>query len=112
MKVHDGRGKWLLRRWLERTLPQANPFAAKQGFTVPVGAWIAGQGTRLGALVAAQPGVAEIAEPSRVAALFRTASERRHGFAAWTLLFYALWHRSHIEAVAPDGDVFEVLAAR
>ena len=111
LKVRDGRGKWLLRRWLERHCPQARPFAPKQGFTVPVGAWIAGQGARLGPLVAAQPGVAEIAEPDRVTALFRNAAGRREGFAAWSLLFYALWHRAHMEALPMDGDVFTTLAA-
>jgi asparagine synthase (glutamine-hydrolysing) len=111
LKVQGGRGKWLLRRWLERHLPEANPFAPKQGFTVPIGAWITGQGARLGPLVAAQPGVAAIADPERVVALFRNASGRHEGFAAWTLLFYALWHRAHIEARAVDGDVWDVLAA-
>lgn len=111
LKVRNGRGKWILRQWLERNLPAANPFAPKQGFTVPIGAWIASQGARLGPLVARQPGVAEIAEPGRVAALFRNASSRREGFAAWTLLFYALWHRTHILGRAPAGDVFETLSA-
>jgi asparagine synthase (glutamine-hydrolysing) len=46
-----------------------------------------------------------------VVALFRNASGRHEGFAAWTLLFYALWHRAHIEARAVDGDVWDVLAA-
>ncbi len=110
LKVQGGRGKWLLRRWLERHCPQARPFAPKQGFTVPVGAWIAGQGARLGPLVAAQPGVAEVAEPDRVAALFRNAGGRREGFAAWSLLFYALWHRAHIQALPMDADVFATLA--
>jgi asparagine synthase (glutamine-hydrolysing) len=108
LKVRDGRGKWLLRKWLEGALPAARPFAPKQGFTVPVGAWIAGQGARLGPLVAAQAGVMEIASPDRVTALFRGAG-RHDGFAAWTLLFYALWHRVHIEDRAMDGDVFAVL---
>jgi asparagine synthase (glutamine-hydrolysing) len=111
MKVRDGRGKWLLRRWLDSALPAARPFAPKQGFTVPIAAWIAGQGARLGALVAAQPGVAAIAYPDRVAALFR-ASGRHEGFAAWTLLFYALWHRAHIEGSPMDGSVFDVLGER
>ncbi len=110
LKVQGGRGKWLLRRWLERYFPQARPFAPKQGFTVPVGAWIAGQGARLGPLVAAQPGVAQIAEPDRVVALFRNATGRHESFAAWSLLFYALWHRAHIEALPVDGDVFDTLA--
>ena len=111
LKVRNGRGKWLLRQWLAQHMPAARPFAAKQGFTVPVGAWIAAQGARLGPMVAAQPGVAEIAAPGPVAALFRAAGSGRHeGFAAWTLLFYALWHRTHILGRAPAGDVFETLS--
>jgi asparagine synthase (glutamine-hydrolysing) len=112
LKVREGRGKWLLRKWLERHLPEAQPFAPKQGFTVPIGAWIAAQGARLGPLVAAQPGVAELAHPERVASLFRHAGGRHEGFAAWTLLFYALWHRRHVEGLLPAGDVFETLTAR
>ena len=112
LKVRNGLGKWLLRKWLERNCKAARPFAPKQGFTVPIGQWIGRQGTRLGPLVAAQPGVAEIADPARVAALFKRSNGRRHGFAAWTLLFYALWHRAHILGLAPVGDVFETLAAR
>ncbi len=113
MKVRDGRGKWLLRQWLSRAMPEARPFAPKQGFTVPVGAWIGAQGARLGPLVAAQPGVAEIAGPDRVASLFRAAGSGRHeGFAAWTLLFYALWHRTHIQGLPPSGDVFETLGGQ
>lgn len=110
-KVRHGRGKYLLRRWLERAMPQAQPFAPKQGFTVPIGAWIAAQGARLGPLVAGSAGVREIARADRVVSLFRHAEGKRESRAAWTLLFYALWHRAHVEGVAPNGDVFEVLAA-
>ncbi len=111
LKVRGGRGKYLLRRWLADHLPAANPFAPKQGFTVPIAAWIAAQGARLGPLVAAQPGVAEIAAPDKVTSLFRHADGRHEGFAAWSLLFYALWHLAHIEARPVDGDVFEVLGS-
>jgi asparagine synthase (glutamine-hydrolysing) len=112
LKVHKGMGKWLLRRWLEKYCPAARPFAPKQGFTVPMGQWIGNQGARLGPLVAAQPGIEEIAEPAKVKALFRAADGRRRGFASWILLFYALWHRTHVLGLAPCGDVFETLAAR
>lgn len=111
LKVRHGMGKWLLRQWLARHCPAAQPFARKQGFTVPVGAWIAAQGAKLGPLVAAEEGVAEIAEPSKVAALFRAAGGKREGDAAWRLLFYALWHRTHILGLPPAGDVFETLSA-
>ena len=112
LKLRGGMGKWILRRWLEKNLPVARPFAPKQGFTVPVGAWIKGQGSRLGPLVAAQPGVAEIAHPDRVVALFRDIRRWRHGFACWKLLFYALWHRRHILGLRPEGDVFQTLGVR
>ena len=109
LKVRGGRGKYLLRRWLEGAMPAARPFAPKQGFTVPVGAWIAQDGPRLGRLVARQPGVAEIAKPVRVEALFRAAAGKREGMAAWVLLFYALWHRAHVLGLPVEGSLEEVL---
>ena len=112
LKMQKGMGKWLLRQWLAKHLPAAEPFSPKRGFTVPVGEWIKGRGAQLGPLVAAQPGVAEIADPAKVIALFGDIRRWRHGFAAWTLLFYALWHRRHILGLPPAGDVFETLAAR
>jgi asparagine synthase (glutamine-hydrolysing) len=112
LKLRRGTGKYLLRKWLERNQPAARPFAPKSGFTVPVGDWIKAQGSRLGPLVAAQPGVAEIAHPDKVESLFANIHRWRHGFACWKLLFYALWHRRHILALPPQGDVWETLSAR
>jgi asparagine synthase (glutamine-hydrolysing) len=111
LKLRDGMGKWILRKWLDGALPIARPFRPKQGFTVPIGAWIAAQGDRLAPLVASQPGVAEIAYPDRVIALFRDVKRWRHGFACWKLLFYALWHRRHVQRLPPEGDVFATLAS-
>ncbi len=108
LKVKDGLGKWLLRRWLDTTLPEAGAFARKRGFTVPVAAWIAGRGSALGPLVAGSPGVSDVCHPERVVQLFGE-SGKRVGFAQWVLLFYALWHRHHILGLPTHGDVFEVL---
>ncbi|MDH5749816.1 MAG: asparagine synthase-related protein, partial [Rhodospirillales bacterium] len=109
LKVHRGNGKWLLRRWLETALPESRPFSRKRGFTVPVGEWIAARGRELGPLVAAQPGVEEICRPGAVEALFASPGARA-GKAAWTLLFYALWHRTHMLGRSPAGGVFETLS--
>lgn len=109
LKVRGRRGKWLLRSWLAGKLPAAQPFEKKRGFTVPVGEWIAARGRDAGPLVARQPGIAELCRPDAVEELFR-ASGKRPGFACWTLLFYALWHRRHVLGRAPAGDALETLA--
>ena len=115
LKVRRGRGKWILRKWLQTALPSARPFARKRGFTVPVGEWIGGRGQELGSLVAKQPGVEEICFPNAVEDLFAAAgsgSGQRAGQAAWGLLFYALWHRRYIEGMEAHGGVFDVLGEK
>ncbi|MFZ9415967.1 MAG: asparagine synthase (glutamine-hydrolyzing) [Alphaproteobacteria bacterium] len=109
LKIRSGLGKWILRRWLEGALPKANPFARKRGFTVPVGEWILAEGERLGALVARQPAIARLARPGAVEKLFARGG-KREGFAAWTLLFLALWHRRHVLDLPPAGGILDTLA--
>jgi asparagine synthase (glutamine-hydrolysing) len=109
LKLRHGLGKWLLRRWLAGQVPAAKPMARKRGFTVPVGDWIARRSAPLGVLVARQPGLREICLPDAVEALFRDPRGRHERFAAWTLLFYALWHRLHIERLPAGPDVFATL---
>jgi len=108
-KVRGGLGKWLLREWLARNVPAAEPFARKQGFNPPVGDWIASRATSIADLVAGQPGVADFLPPEQVRAVVGDAARR--GQAAWSLVFYALWHSHHVLGVAADGSVEEVLAA-
>jgi len=114
LKIKSGQGKYILRKWLSRALPEAEPFTPKRGFTVPVAEWIAAQGRRIGELVARAESVRAVCDSRRVTELFtglEGSLARHHGQAAWILLFYALWHRIHIEGVPGDGDVFDVLAA-
>ncbi len=113
LKIRGGLGKYLLRRWLERKLPEARPFERKKGFTVPVAEWIGRRGAETGKLVAASEAVREVADPEKVQALFGSLENRsagREGQAAWRLLFYALWHKRHIEGVMLQGDVIEALS--
>lgn len=108
-KVRGNTGKWLLRQWLDKVLPAARPFDKKRGFTVPVAEWIAAR-PDLGGLVARQPCIEAVAAPDAVRSLFKSC-DKRTGFACWTLLFYALWHRAHVDGAAMQGDVFDVLSA-
>ncbi|HEY2753143.1 asparagine synthase (glutamine-hydrolyzing) [Phenylobacterium sp.] len=94
-KVRGRYGKWLLRKWLERTCPAAEPWARKQGFTVPVDAWIAPRASDIAARI------------GDVEAVRRTRPDAAAAFAAggegvrWPLLFLAVWARIHLEGAAP-----------
>jgi asparagine synthase (glutamine-hydrolysing) len=110
LKIRDGRGKWILRKWLDQHLPEAAAFAPKRGFTVPVGTWIKSDANRLGAAVARQDCIRDIAHPDRVIALFKAADKKREGQAAWVLLFYALWHKAWIQRVdTHSASILEAL---
>ncbi|GAB6053688.1 asparagine synthase (glutamine-hydrolyzing) [Magnetospira thiophila] len=109
LKTRRGRGKWLLRQWLARHLPGSDPFAAKRGFTVPVGEWIAARGKQLAEPMARQPGIAEFCHPEVVRSLF-AAADPAQGKAAWTLLFAALWHQRHVLGRESGPDVLECLS--
>ncbi len=109
LKVKGRLGKWLLRSWLDKRLPESKPFEKKRGFTVPVGEWIYSKGDQLGQLVSTQGCIEEIARPDQVRELFKTKG-KRESFAAWTLLFYALWHRANIENKSPkNASILEAL---
>jgi asparagine synthase (glutamine-hydrolysing) len=108
LKIRGRFGKWLLRDWLAKAVPESAAFARKTGFVPPVGEWIAAHGPGLEDLVAAQPGVAETFSRDFVRAVLTDAAANAQ--AAWSLLFYALWHSRHVLEVNPDGNVDEVLA--
>jgi len=111
-----GKGKYLLRQWLQINLPQAQPFLPKRGFTVPVAEWIGAEAQRLAPLLARQPGIIEVCKPERVETLIRSLdgsgarSNRRNGAAAWMLLFYALWHQAQVRGIRPDGGTLAALS--
>ena len=94
MKVRGRHGKWLLRKWLERACPAAAPWARKQGFTVPVDAWIAPRAADIAARIGQVEAVRQVVG-DRAAARMSTPGQR------WPLLFFAVWALIHLEGVAP-----------
>jgi asparagine synthase (glutamine-hydrolysing) len=101
-KVRGGFGKWLLRRWLARACPAAQPWAKKQGFTVPVEGWIAPRATDL---------AARIGEVAAVRRLVPDAAERMRAGPGgrWPLLFFAVWSLIHLDGAAPDEAMAALL---
>jgi asparagine synthase (glutamine-hydrolysing) len=102
-KARGRYGKWLLRKWLERACPAAEPWARKQGFTVPVEAWIAPRAAdiarRLGDVEAVRR-----ANPDAAAAFTAGADGVR-----WPLLFLALWSRIHLDGATPSEALESVV---
>ena len=102
-------GKRLLRAWLAKNVPAAEPYARKTGFNPPVGEWIAARKATLAALVAGSPGIAELAAAGAVRQVF--AAPEKNAQRAWSLLFYALWHSHHVLGLSPEGSVEDTLQA-
>jgi asparagine synthase (glutamine-hydrolysing) len=103
-KVRGRYGKWILRKWLERACPAAEPWARKQGFTVPVEAWIA-------------PRAADIAPRlGRIAAVRRIRPQAAAVFAQgpsprWPLLFFGAWALIHLEGASRE-EALEAIVGR
>ncbi|MDB5493475.1 MAG: asparagine synthase, partial [Phenylobacterium sp.] len=98
-KVRGRYGKWILRKWLERACPAAEPWARKQGFTVPVEAWIAPRAQAIGERIAGFEAVRRLRSAEQVKAVFANdgAAER------WPLLFFAVWSLIHLEGASPQA---------
>ncbi len=107
LKMKNGLGKWLLRQWLAKNLPSAEAFAKKSGFNPPMGEWIDSYKNVLEEAILAQPGIAEMSIAPVVHATF--SEPALHSQAAWSLLFYALWHSHHILGVDSEGTISDVL---
>ena len=97
-KVRGRMGKWILRRWLQRHCPGAEPFAHKAGFTTPVEPWIAPRAGQLGPRIAEVEGVRRFCDAEAVKAVFR---EEKFAERRWPLLFFAVWWGIHVDRLAP-----------
>ena len=97
-KVRGRMGKWILRRWLQRHCPGAEPFARKAGFTTPVEPWIAPRAGQLGPRIAEVEGVRRLCDAEAVKSVFR---EERLAEHRWPLLFFAVWWGIHVDRLAP-----------
>jgi asparagine synthase (glutamine-hydrolysing) len=96
-KVRGRYGKWILRKWLERCCPAAEPWAKKQGFTVPVAGWIAPRAADLARTLPKHEGLAQVCDVDAVRAVFTDDKLSKH---RWPLLFYAVWWNIHVGGMA------------
>lgn len=99
LKLRDGQGKWLLKRWAEKRLPKTHLYGPKRGFHVPVGEWLQGELLQqLQQKLGANPAIREWFDPAGVDALFdRQASRGTAAREIWSITQFAIWHNLLIE---------------
>ncbi|MBI1405776.1 MAG: asparagine synthase (glutamine-hydrolyzing) [Caulobacter sp.] len=105
MKLRGRHGKWLLRKWLERHCPAADPWARKKGFTVPVASWIAPRAGDLAPRIAGVKAVGQVMDAGDIHTIFSTET---HAARRWPLMFLALWSLIHLEGAEP-ADAMKTL---
>jgi asparagine synthase (glutamine-hydrolysing) len=108
LKTRGRFGKYLLRAWLARHCPAAEPWARKRGFTVPVADWIAPRAGELARSLTDVQAVRAACDAATVRAVF---SDEAHAPLRWPLLFLGLWGLIHIERAAPAEALASLLRA-
>ena len=103
-KVRGRYGKWLVRKWLEGVCPAAAPWARKQGFTVPVAAWIAPRAEAIAERIGDVAAVRAVMGADEAKAVF----QGEDGARRWPLLFLAVWSRIHVEGATPQAALESV----
>lgn len=107
LKTRGKFGKYILRAWLEKNCPAAEPWAKKKGFTVPVAAWIAPRAPQLAQTLLDVEAVRAAASAETIRAIF---SDEAHEALRYPMLFLGLWGRIHTEGATPEAALKSLIS--
>ncbi len=113
LKLHQGRGKSLLRSVMTGIVPQAIIDRRKKGFPVPTRSWLGGPlaGFTRDTLLARDAACRTWFDPSEVENI--VAENEKSGGSrhqdVWTLLVFEFWHRMFIETRRPRAQGAQLL---
>jgi asparagine synthase (glutamine-hydrolysing) len=106
-KVRDGQGKWILRQVLSRYLPRPLIDRPKQGFDVPIGAWLKGPLRSWAADLLSEPRLRRqgLLDARRVQScwLDHLSGRRDHSRPLWAVLMLQSWFDTMVEQRAPGA---------
>jgi asparagine synthase (glutamine-hydrolysing) len=114
LKVSGGKGAHLLRRYISSVIPKVGASFDRQRISW-LEPWLPTYAARLAEPLSSLECIREYCHSEAVALLLKrctSASNRRILNAVWQLVFFALWHRIHIEGVDAEGDTLETLMAK
>ncbi|MBS1573221.1 MAG: asparagine synthase (glutamine-hydrolyzing) [Bacteroidetes bacterium] len=102
LKIKNGTAKYLMKKLLERYLPNDLVYRRKWGFPAPIGKWLSGE---LSYLIdkwldiqkIKQQGLFNEQEINRYIKEFRSGREF-HDKRLWSLIFFQMWYAKYIEA--------------
>ncbi|MGH9534422.1 MAG: asparagine synthase (glutamine-hydrolyzing) [Terriglobales bacterium] len=110
LKLRRWRGKHLLRRAMRGRLPAATLRAGKQGFSIPLGAWLRGPLRRVAEETLRGGALEELLDRDLIAMMLRrhASGEADYGRQLWNLMVLAQW----LAAAVPTGRTGPVGATR
>jgi asparagine synthase (glutamine-hydrolysing) len=101
LKIRGGRGKHLLRRFLEGRVPKQIIDRPKKGFEAPTGEWLRGPLAPMAGdfLLGPSARARGIFSPTEVSRLWREhqSGSRDHRHRLWSLLMLELWFRQYVD---------------
>jgi asparagine synthase (glutamine-hydrolysing) len=107
-KVHRGETKWIFKRAFEQALPKSVLSRPKQGFDVPIDAWLRGplRGPFEDAVLNRQTRIGTLINQATASQLFRShvAGSGRHGNVLWSLLVLSKWADRYLAATPLPVD--------
>jgi asparagine synthase (glutamine-hydrolysing) len=107
LKVRDGETKWIFKRTYEKQLPPGLAWRTKQGFEIPLDAWLRGplRGIFQDIVLSPRSRVADLIDQEVAARLFESHLSRigRHGAVIWALLVLACWAERYLPARLPTA---------
>ncbi len=104
LKVHKGESKWILKEAYRQRLPNCVLYRRKQGFEMPIDAWLRGPLQEMFEAAVLERGarVGPLVDQNRIRRLYRAhvKGTGRHGAVLWMLLVLARWADRYLPGAA------------
>ena len=111
IKIKKNYGKFFIREFLESKLNFYNPYAKKEGFTVPISEWIPEKSRYLEEFLPKIDILKMFFKKSDLVDLCRSVkTNKRLVKPLWHLIFFSIWHLANESEIDISGNYFDVIS--